>query len=76
MRDMKHECDCGAVYSNLDALLACQNSNHGVPRDGQREIIDRIARALFLRDRNASWEGAMPITQEAYRDEARGILNG
>ncbi len=28
----KHECDCGAVYSNLDALLACQNANHGARR--------------------------------------------
>ena len=28
----KHECDCGAVYSNLDALMACQNANHGLPR--------------------------------------------
>jgi hypothetical protein len=28
----KHECACGAVYSNLDALLACQNANHGLPR--------------------------------------------
>lgn len=25
---MKHICDCGATYSNLDALYACQNANH------------------------------------------------
>jgi hypothetical protein len=34
---VKYECDCGARYSNLDALLACQNANHGVramSRDG------------------------------------------
>ena len=24
----KYECDCGAVYSNLDALYACQNRRH------------------------------------------------
>lgn len=29
---MSHECDCGRVYSNLDALMACQNANHGIRR--------------------------------------------
>jgi hypothetical protein len=29
----KHICDCGAEYSNLDALLACQNANHGLPNN-------------------------------------------
>lgn len=33
---MQHECDCGRRYSNLDALLACQNANHGGPRPAQQ----------------------------------------
>src|SRR5215469_10695327 len=30
---MSHVCDCGIRYSNLDALMACQSANHGIPRD-------------------------------------------
>lgn len=37
-----HECDCGARYSNLDALMACQNSNHGRPRLAKRPVAWRV----------------------------------
>lgn len=37
---MKHECDCGALYSNLNALEACQLNNHGRPRiDPKRFVV-------------------------------------
>jgi hypothetical protein len=42
----KHECDCGARYSNLDALLACQNANHG-GGGGVLRNIDRTMNDCF-----------------------------
>ena len=27
----RHECDCGVVYHNLEALYACQANNHYQP---------------------------------------------
>ena len=27
----RHECDCGVVYHNLEALYACQGNNHYQP---------------------------------------------
>ncbi len=40
------------------------------------EFIERMAIALFKRDhRSYSWDRAIKATQDAYRDEARKILN-
>jgi hypothetical protein len=41
---MAHECDCGARYSNLDALMACRNSNHGASRRATMAERERCAR--------------------------------
>lgn len=39
MTQQPHECDCGARYSSLAALEACQSSNHGRPRGTPRVIL-------------------------------------
>jgi hypothetical protein len=39
---MVHECDCGARYSNLDVLMACQNANHGRQRTPGGSLIRAI----------------------------------
>ncbi len=38
----RYVCDCGASYGNLDALMACQNGNHGNPRFGEQAMRDAV----------------------------------
>ena len=35
------------------------------------KAVDRIAKALFIRDHGDRWEYATQVTRNAYRDEAR-----
>lgn len=39
----------------------------------ESSTVDRIARALFIRDHGDRWEYATQVTRNAYRDEARKL---
>jgi hypothetical protein len=65
-----HECDCGARYSNLDALLACQNANHGrgsLGRDPIAQIMndcfETAAKACEILGDQDEW----PMSNACYR---------
>lgn len=52
----RHECDCGAVYTSVASVLACQASHHGEGPTGEtdEEVFDRVLHdlsALEERDR-------------------------
>lgn len=68
-----HICDCGEHYSNLDALMACQNNRHYQrddedPRDA---VIGELRQALRKADNAlAALTGSTP-KREAERRNAR-----
>jgi len=74
---MKHECDCGAMYSTTQEVISCGDRNHGRTRFPSREHLVALLKKAQNRLRN---QGDVPeLTHKAnllVHDEIELALGG